>query len=118
MAEKNIGYGVFSTGLQAASTGASIGSMVGGPLGAGIGAGVGLVAGGLVGGLQANKQYKELKKIEKEQRQTDRKIEDDAQAYGRRDYYQNMEPPMEMDLEVDEPYVSSYDKFKSTTYGA
>ena len=118
MAEKNIGYGVFSTGLQTASTLGSIGSMIGGPIGAGIGAGVGLVAGGLIGGLQANKQYKELKKIEKEQKQTERKIKDDAQAYGRRDYYQNIEPPMELDLEVDEPYVSSYDKFKQTTYGA
>jgi len=118
MAEKNIGYGVFSTGLQAASTGASIGSSFAPGVGTAIGAGVGLVAGGLIGGLQANKQYKELKKIEKEQKQTERKIKDDAQAYGRRDYYQNIEPPMELDLEVDEPYVSSYDKFKSTTYGA
>lgn len=118
MAEKNIGYGVFSTGLQAASTGASIGSSFAPGVGTAIGAGVGLVAGGLIGGLQANKQYKELKKIEKEQKQTERKIKDDAQAYGRRDYYQNIEPPMELDLEVDEPYVSSYDKFKQTTYGA
>ena len=118
MAEKNIGYGVFSTGLEAASTGAQIGFYTGGVKGAVIGAGLGLVSGGLVGGIQANKQYKELKKIEKEQRQTDRKIKDDAQAYGRRDYFQNIEPPMELDLEVDEPYVSSYDKFKQTTYGA
>ena len=118
MAEKNIGYGVFDTGLQTATTGAQIGFSMGGLKGAVIGAGVGLVAGGLVGGIQANKQYKELKKIEKEQRQTDRKMKDDAQAYGRKDYFQNIEPPMELDLEVDEPYVSSYDKFKSTTYGA
>jgi len=118
MAEKNIGYGVFNTGLQAASTGASVGFKFGGVKGAVIGAGLGLVSGGLVGGIQANKQYKELMKIEKEQRQTQRKIKDDAQAYGRRDYFQNIEPPMELDLEVDEPYVSSYDKFKQTTYGA
>ena len=32
MAEKNIGYGVFETGLKTASTGASIGLSVGGPL--------------------------------------------------------------------------------------
>ena len=118
MADKNIGYGVFSTGLSTASTGASIGASIGGPVGAGIGAGVGLVAGGIVGGLQANKQYKELKKIEKEQKKTDAKLKDDAQAYGRRDYFENIEPPMELDLEVSEPYVSSYDKFKQTTYGA
>jgi len=118
MADKNIGYGVFSTGLQAASTVGGIGSMVGGPVGAGIGAGVGLVVGGILGGLQANKQYKELKKIEKEQKKSQAKYKDDAQAYARRDYYENIEPRMELDLEVDEPYVSSYDKFKSTTYGA
>tara|TARA_R100000805_G_C3555699_1_gene66137 strand:- start:329 stop:685 length:357 start_codon:yes stop_codon:yes gene_type:complete len=118
MAEKNIRQGVFSTGLQAASTGATLGLKMGGIKGAVIGAGVGLVSGGIVGGIQANKQYKELMKIEKEQRQADRKMKDDAQAYGRRDYYQNMEPPMELDLEVNEPYVSSYDKFKQTTYGA
>jgi|TARA_B100000282_G_scaffold225312_1_gene168134 Na+/glutamate symporter len=118
MAEKNIGYGVFSTGLQAASTGASIGSVFSPVVGTAIGAGVGLIAGGLIGGLRANKQYKELKKIEKEQKQTERKMKDDAQAYGRRNYYQNIEPPMELDLEVNEPYVSSYDKFKQTTYGA
>ena len=117
MAEKNIGYSVLETGLQTAMIGAKVG-MKGGPKGALIGAGVGLVAGGLVGGIKANQQYKELMKIEKEQRQTQRKIKDDAQAYARRDYYQNMEPPMELDLEVNEPYVSSYDKFKQTTYGA
>jgi len=117
MADKNIGYGVFSTGLSTASTGASIGSVIPG-VGTAIGAGVGLVAGGIVGGLQANKQYKELKKIEKEQKKTDAKLKDDAQAYGRRDYFENIEPPMELDLEVSEPYVSSYDKFKQTTYGA
>ena len=118
MAEKNIGYGVFETGLKTASTGASIGLSVGGPLAASIGAGVGLVAGGIIGGLQANKQYKELKKIEKEQTMDQAKIKDDAQAYARRDYYQKTQPPMEVDLEVDEPYLSSYDKFKQTTYGA
>ena len=117
MAEKNIGYGVFSTGLQAASTGASIGSVVPG-VGSTIGAAIGLVTGGIVGGLQANKQYKELKKIEKEQTMDQAKIKDDAQAYARRDYYQKTQPPMEVDLEVDEPYLSSYDKFKQTTYGA
>ena len=117
MADKNIGYGVFSTGLSTASTGASIGSVIP-SVGTAIGAGVGLVAGGIVGGLQANKQYKELKKIEKEQKKTDAKLKDDAQAYGRRDYFENIEPPMELDLEVSEPYVSSYDKFKQTTYGA
>ena len=89
-----------------------------GPVGAGIGAGVGLVAGGLVGGFQANKQYKELKKIEKQQKMDEAKLKDDAQAYARRDYYQKTQPPWEVDLEVGEPYVSSYDKFKQTTYGA
>ena len=79
---------------------------------------MGLVAGGIIGGLQANKQYKELKKIEKEQKMDQAKIKDDAQAYARRDYYQKTQPPMEVDLEVDEPYLSSYDKFKQTTYGA
>tara|TARA_R110002020_G_scaffold228410_6_gene439170 strand:+ start:3254 stop:3607 length:354 start_codon:yes stop_codon:yes gene_type:complete len=117
MADKNIGYGVMSTGLQAASTGASIGSVIPG-VGTAIGAGVGLVVGGLAGGLQANKQYKELKKMEKEQKKQEMKVKDDAQAYGRRDYYQNTQPPMELDLEVNEPYLSSYDKFKQTTYGA
>ena len=48
MAEKNIGYGVFSTGLQAASTGASIGSVFSPVVGTAIGAGVGLIAGGLM----------------------------------------------------------------------
>ena len=126
MADKNIGYGVMSTGLQAASVGGNLGKVVGGAVGgpAGmvtgqlIGAGVGLVAGGLVGGLQANKQYKELKKIEKEQKMADLKKKDDAQPYARRDYYKNTQPPMELDLEVNEPYLSSYDKFKQTTYGA
>jgi len=118
MADKNIGYGVFSTGLKTASTTAAIGNLIVPGVGAAVGAGVGLVAGGLVGGLQANKQYKELKKMEKEQKMTDLKMKDDAQAQSRRDYYKNTQPPMELDLEVNEPYLSSYDKFKQTTYGA
>jgi|TARA_B100000282_G_C31624365_1_gene440852 Na+/glutamate symporter len=118
MSEKNIGYGVFSTGLQTAATLGSLGTVISPGAGTVIGAATGLVVGGLVGGIQANKQYKELKKMEREQRQAQRKMKDDAQAYARRDYYQNIQPPMELSLEVQEPYVSSYDKFKQETYGA
>ena len=106
------------------SLGGTIGTAVGGPVGtavgAAIGAGVGLVAGGLAGGLRANKQYKEMLKLQKEQDKLMTKQKKDAEAYQRRDMfdvYGGLTPPTEMNLSISSPSLSSYDFFKMRKYG-
>tara|TARA_R100001163_G_C5043054_1_gene180858 strand:- start:767 stop:1180 length:414 start_codon:yes stop_codon:yes gene_type:complete len=106
------------------SLGGTIGTAVGGPVGtavgAAIGAGVGLVAGGLVGGFKANKQYKDMLKMQKEQDKLMNKQKKDAEAYARRDMfdvYGDTIPPTEMDLSVSSPTLSSYDAFKFRKFG-
>ena len=105
------------------SLGGTIGSVVpvvGTAVGAAIGAGVGLVAGGLVGGFKANKQYKDMLKMQKEQDKLMNKQKKDAEAYARRDMfdvYGDTIPPTEMDLSVSSPTLSSYDAFKFRKFG-
>ena len=115
--------GAQSAMVAGAQLGGVIGSAVpvlGTSVGAAIGAGVGLVGGGLVGGLRANKQYKEMLKMQKEQDKLTNKQKKDAEAYARRemfDVYGDTIPPTEMDLSVSSPTLSSYDAFKMRKFG-
>jgi phage tail tape-measure protein len=115
--------GAQSAMVAGATLGGTIGSAVpvlGTAVGAAIGAGVGLVGGGLVGGLRANKQYKDMLKMQKEQDKLTNKQKKDAEAYARRemfDVYGDTIPPTEMDLSVSSPTLSSYDAFKMRKFG-
>ena len=70
--------------------------------------------------LKANKQYKDMLKMQKEQDKLMNKQKKDAEAYARRDMfdvYGDTIPPTEMDLSVSSPTLSSYDAFKFRKFG-